>query len=342
MSKSKKNCLIPLIIVLIIFITIAVTIFYFYGKFFTSSNNDSLKETTIFIHSGSSYEEVVTQLVEEGIVKDKTIFNLLAKQMNYPAHVHPGRFTIRHGTSIYYLIRKLRSAESEPVLVALDRVSDVYEWAAKAGHALEIDSATIADSIFSDNFLEENKVNSDNVLSLFLPDTYEFYWEISLKGFINRMKKEYDKFWTSERITKAERLNLTTSEIYILASIVQEEAVILNEMPRIAGVYFNRLNIGMPLQADPTIKYIVRKRRDDNVYLADYKIVSPYNTYENTGLPPGPIAITTKRAIDAVLNAESHNYIYFCASADGSGAHLFTADYNQHLKNRNLYLNAKK
>jgi len=339
--KRKRGCAVTLLILTLLLIVALVVGYYFYNQVFTTNSRSDNQKITILIPSGSNYNDVLRQLVDSQIVSDEFIFDKVARRMNYPNHVHPGRYTVNSGISMYHLIRKLRSAESEPVRVALDRVSDIYEWAAKAGNALEIDSAQITDTLISKYFLKENGVNENNVLSLFIPDTYEFYWEISLKAFINRMQKEYQKFWTTERKEKANELGLSLNEVYILASIVQEEAVIVDEMPRIAGVYINRLKKNMALQADPTIKYIVRKRTDKKVYLADYKIVSLYNTYVNTGLPPGPIAITSSKAIDAVINFEKHQYIYFCARADGSGYHEFTADYNQHIRNRNLYIKAK-
>jgi len=226
-------------------------------------------------------------------------------------------------------------------MVKLDQLTTIYEFAGKAGEMLEIDSNDVIDTLFSEAFLKKYDLTKENVITLFLPNTYEFYWETSLAAFLKKMIQETEMYWTNHKQRKANMMKLTRAEIYTLASIVQQEAVILSEMPRIAGVYINRLKKNMKLQADPTIKFIVKSHGRKKVILEDYHTPSEYNTYENFGLPPGPIAMASEKALDAVLEYEEHNFLYFCAKADGSGYHEFTPNYNMHLHYRNIYLKAK-
>ncbi|NLJ08232.1 MAG: endolytic transglycosylase MltG [Sphingobacteriales bacterium] len=341
-KRKKKNKGLIIFMVSLFTIIIAALIAYRFYKVFFIPSQKSNAELVLFIPTGSSYEDVVSILKEAEIIKNEETFNLLAKKMNLPRHIHSGRYVIPNNSSIYQIIRKIRSGESDPVMVSLDQVATIEEMCGLAGKMLEIDSSQLMDSLTHPAFLQANDIRKEELLTLFIPDTYEFYWEVSLPTFLKKMKKIYDKFWTNANLKKAEKLNLTPSQVYTLASIVQEEAVVKDEMPRIAGVYLNRLRKGMALQADPTIKFIVRNRRDPKVTLDDYKIESPYNTYLNKGLPPGPIFMTSRAAIESVLNAEKHNYIYFCAKADRSGYHEFTDNYQKHLYYRNLYLKSKQ
>lgn len=339
-KKSNKKSFIILSALLLTGIA-ALIGYQFYRYFFLPAPGASAG-TVIFIPSGSDYQKMVTILKYHHLIKDEESFHLLARKMNLINHIHPGRYIIKSNSSLYEIIRKLRSGESDPVRVAIDQVSTIEELCSKVGKSLEIDSAQLMDTLTSHSFLKANRIKYEEIMTLFIPDTYEFYWEISLSGFLNKMKKVYDKFWNHSNLKKAKNLQLTPAEIYTLASIVQEEAVIADEMPRIAGVYLNRIKKGMALQADPTIKFIIRNRKDNKLNLSDYQIESPYNTYLHKGLPPGPIYITSTKALLAVLNAEKHNYIYFCARADRSGYHEFTDNYQKHLYYRNLYLKSKQ
>ncbi|MFC2114058.1 endolytic transglycosylase MltG [Bacteroidota bacterium] len=300
------------------------------------------KHPALIINSESSYQDVLSQLETDSVLLDMRSFKLLAKKMNYPNKVFAGHYRLNDQMSNYELIRLLRSGDSPPFMVAIDKYHTIYELAGGVGASLEIDSADIVKYMLDRGFLNAHKLTKDNALTFFIPNSYEFYWNTSLKKFFARMENEADKFWTEERINKAEAIRFSKAEVYTLASIVQEEAAREDEMERIAGVYLNRIRKRIRLEADPTIKFLVRNRKDNKVYLSDYEIVSPYNTYRNSGLPPGPIIQARMGAMDAVLNAERHNYLYFCAKADGSGYHLFTNDYKQHVNNRRLYLKSKK
>jgi len=208
------------------------------------------------------------------------------------------------------------------------------------GKQLMIDSAEIAKAINSPALQQKLGYNKETIPCLFIPDTYQVYWDISVENFIERMQKEHQKFWNQERLEKATQMGMTPIEVCTLASIVEEETNNNQEKPMVAGLYINRLHLDMPLQADPTIKFALQDfglRRIANIHL---NIDSPYNTYRNTGLPPGPIRIPTPIGLDAVLNYAKHDYIYMCAKEDFSGTHNFASNYADHMKNARKYWNA--
>jgi len=344
-KRNKRSGLRTFLIVLLVLVMVGVLIAYrFYQGIFDPNVeiiNKEKNEVELFIPTGSTYDEVLLILSHQGILKNEQSFRLLAKKMNYPAHVHPGRYIILKGMSNYDLIRKLRSGESDPLTVTIDKVATAEEVAGLVGNVLELDSADIMNRLYNPDFLKEHGLNKNNVLAFFIPNSYEFYWNVNPDVFIEKMEKEYNTFWKKERVKRAREMNLSAAEIYILASIVQEEASVADEMPRIAGVYVNRLKKGMRLEADPTIKFLVRKRKNPKVELEDYKIQSPYNTYRNAGLPPGPIILARKESLLAVLNYEKHNYLFFVAKHDRSGYHVFSENYEQHKYYRKLYLKSK-
>jgi UPF0755 protein len=210
---------------------------------------------------------------------------------------------------------------------------------------IEPDTTKLLEAFGDTTFLQKNGFSKENVFAMFLPNTYEVYWNISAEKFRNKMLDEYNRFWTKERIDKATAVNLTPVQVITLASIVHKESVKKSERPTIAGVYLNRLKQGMPLQADPTVIYALKLRNNNfnqiikRVLYNDLFINSPYNTYQNIGLPPGPIAMPDVDAVDAVLNAQKHNYIYFCASVEKFGYHVFASTYEQHQVNAKKYAN---
>jgi len=227
----------------------------------------------------------------------------------------------------------LRSGKQTPVKVVVNNIRLKEELAGKVGSLLEVDSAGMMRLMNNSKFTLNYGFVPEAFPTLFLPNTYEFYWNTSGEEFVDKMAKEYKKFWTDERKTKAKKLGLEQSEVSILASIVEKESNFRSEHSTVAGVYLNRLRIGMPLQADPTLVFANRDFAAKRVLNKHKEIDSPYNTYRNKGLPPGPICIPDPRTIDAVLDAEKHTYIYFCAKADGSGRHAFASTYNEHLGN---------
>jgi len=298
--------------------------------------NVTLKNSTekyFYIYSAYTFDDVVHDLYEKGYIINRESFEFVAeKKANFKNKIHPGRYLLKEGMNNNELIDLLRSGVQEPVKVTFNNVRTTEQLAGKLSKNLECDSLEVLDLLKNREFVSKYGFNRITILTLFLPNTYEFYWATSAEEAIKRMAEEYKKFWTEERKAKAKKLNLSQSEIAILASIVQaEQSVHSDERARVAGLYINRIRIGMLLQSDPTVIYgigdfsirrVLNKHKDKN---------TPYNTYIHKGLPPGPINLPSIKSLDAVLNYESHNYIYMCAKEDFSGYHNFAKNYNQHL-----------
>lgn len=256
----------------------------------------------------------------------------------YGAHVHPGRYDIDPGTSIYRLFRRLRAGQQTPVrLVIPASLRTVEALAAKLGDNLQADSAAWM-ALFRDTVaLKEFKVDTSTLPCLFIPDTYEVFWTVEPIVVLRKMRKNYRRFWTDARLLKAREAGLSPYEVVTLASIVEQETANEAEKPMVAGMYINRLRQGMKLQADPTVKFALRRfdlRRILHEHLA---VESPYNTYHVEGLPPGPICLPSKSSVESVLNYARHPYIYMCAKEDFSGTHNFAATYADHLANARRY-----
>lgn len=318
-----------------VFLVVILVVFF---KFFTSNTNFETEEVYVQIPTGSSYQDVDKILAP--FLKNRNDFKIMATLRSYPNRVKPGRFLLKQGMSAFQLVGAMR--RNIPVKLAFNNQERLENLCERISSQIEPDTtkllATFRDSIF----LQKNGFTKDNVFAMFLPNTYEFYWNVSAEKFRNKMLEEYNRFWSKERIAKATQLNLTPVQVITLASIVHKETVKKSERPIVAGVYLNRLNKGMKLQADPTVIYAL-KLRDNNfsqiikrVLYNDLFINSPYNTYQKEGLPPGPIAMPDVDAIDAVLNPKKHDYLYFCASVERFGYHEFAATIEQH------NLNAKK
>jgi len=249
-----------------------------------------------------------------------------------------GRFEVEPGWSMLQLIRHLRNGPQSPVQLVLNNERLPENVAAKAAQFIEPDSIAIWSAMQQEAFIKELGFSPETLMSLFIPNTYEFFWNTKPKAFLNRMKREHDRFWgTNQRREKAEQLGLSPAEVYTLASIVEKETLIAEEKPRIAGVYLNRLDIGMRLQADPTAVFARRDFGAARVLDYHTQYDSPYNTYRYAGLPPGPIAMASIASIDAVLEPESHQYLYFCAKGDGSGLHAFARTLSAHNRNAAIY-----
>ena len=291
------------------------------------------REKYFTISTGSDFADVKETLIELNVLRNVRSFDWVAEQKEYKGQVKPGRYLLINGMSNNRLVNLLRSGKQEPVKVTFNNVRFKEDLASKVGRIIEADSAQIISLLNSSEFVSTYGFNTSTILTLFLPNTYEFWWNTSAEEFVERMAKEYRTFWTEERTEKARKLGLTQSEVSILASIVQKETNQSDEKPTIAGVYYNRLKKGMPLQADPTLVYANRDFEARRILHKHKVIDSPYNTYKYRGLPPGPICLPNISSIDAVLNIKPHNYLYFCAKADGSGYHSFASNYAEHLKN---------
>lgn len=267
-------------------------------------------------------------------------FEILAKKLDYVDHIKPGHYILKDGMSNYQLVSMLRSGRQTPVKVVFNNIRTVEQLAGRIGQQIEADSVSILNELRNDSCLKAEGFNQYNYASLFIPNTYEFYWNTNAKGFIKKMRREYENFWNESRLEKAEHQNLTPLQVSVLASIVDKETTKVSEMRTIAGVYMNRLKKRMALQADPTLVFALGDFEIHRVLDVHKGIESPYNTYKYAGLPPGPICIPSIAAIDAVLNAEEHKYFYFCAKDDLSGSHVFAKNLGEHNANAEKYRRA--
>lgn len=297
-----------------------------------------IADPVVLIPSGSSYDDVVAMLRDRKMLGNEKIFHALAERMSFKKEpMRAGRFEVRPGWSMIDLIRHLRNGKQAPVNVVLTNQRLTENVAAKVARFIEPDSAAIW-AVFQDlEILSELGYTPETLMSLFIPNTYQLFWTSTPKEFLERMEAEHNKFWNDTRRAKAEALGLSPAEVYTLASIVEKETLQDAEKTRMAGVYLNRLKQDMRLQADPTSVFA---RRDFNTRrVTDYhtKFDSPYNTYVYKGLPPGPIAMSSISSIDAVLGAENHDYLYFCAIGDGTGFHNFARTLAAHKRNAQTY-----
>jgi UPF0755 protein len=316
-------------------------IFAVFGYIKLIASNTAFKEdeTYIYIPSGSSYVEA--KKIISPFINDMDGFEWFAGLRGYTNKVKSGKFLLKKGMGNLKLVSSLRN--NLPVAISFNNQERLENLVDRLDTKLEPNVDQFMASFTNEKFLSENNFTKEDVLSMFLPNTYEFYWDTTADKFRDKMLKEYQKFWNEERITKAKKLNLTPIQVTILASIVHKETVKADERPRVAKAYLNRLDLGMPLQADPTVIFS-KKMMDKNfdqiikrVYYSDFTIDSPYNTYKYQGLPPGPIAMPDINAIEAVLNPENHDYIYFCASVERFGYHEFTSTLAQHNVNAARY-----
>ena len=291
------------------------------------------KSKIIYIRTGWNFNDVVNMLYEEGIILNRSTFEWLAERKNLPENIKPGKYRVLKQMSNNELINLLRAGMQEPVVITLNNLKTKDQLIARVCNRLEADSITLRKLLKDNDYLLENfGLNSINIMSLFIPDTYEFYWNTSAEEFLKKMAEYYKEFWTAERKEKAKKIGLSQTETIILASIVQSEQWNYNdEKPIIAGLYLNRLKIGMPLQSDPTLIFALNNFTITRVLNKDKLVNSPYNTYKYLGLPPGPIVLPDKSSIDAVLNADDNNYLYMCAKEDFSFRHNFTKTYKEHL-----------
>jgi UPF0755 protein len=313
--------------------------FILISRIFSANTKFEEKELYVYVPTGANYTDV--KKILEPYIKNFEDFEMVANKRSYPENVKSGRFLLKKDMNNIDLVRALRS--NVPVKLAFNNQERLENFAGRVGSEIEADSLSLMKAIKDSTFMAANGFNEDNVFAMFIPNTYEIYWNTSAEKFRDKMIKEYHNFWTAERIEKAKKQGLTPVQATILASIVHKESVKKDERPRIAGVYLNRLRLAMPLQADPTVIYAL-KLRDNNfdqiikrVFYNDLLMKSPYNTYVNIGLPPGPIAMPDITALDAVLNPEKNDYIYFCASVERFGYHEFAATLAEHNVNAKKY-----
>ncbi len=328
-TGSTRKFMIALAV--IILIGLGGTIIFYYLRYFGPNVTDN--EKYLYIRTGAGYDEVYKKIRDEKIVKDTTTFNWAAHNMKYVGKVKPGKYRLTPGMSNRKFINMLLAGNQEPVQLSFRGLRLKEQFAAFVAKNLEPDSAAIMQLLDSTEFVKQYGFNTDNVYSVFLPDSYEIYWNTSPEKFFKRMYDQYEKFWTPERKQKATAINLTPVQVSVLASIVDAEALHDDEMPTIAGLYLNRLKKGQKLQSDPTVIFAKKDFTIKRVLNRDLVTNSPYNTYMYVGLPPGPIMMPSLNAINAVLDYKKSDYIYMCAKADGSGYHAFANNEAEHRAN---------
>ncbi len=314
-----------------------ITVLVLYRLFFGISVNPVGDKSAIYVPEKASYDQVMDSLKANLVIKNQKVLDWLAQRKRYPDLVKPGKYVIDKSLSYNELINILRGGKQTPVKITFNNMRTLNDLAGRFGGQIEADSVQIM-LFFSDpeNYSRDG-FKPENIISVFIPDTYEFYWNTGAGKLYNRMLKEYRKFWNRERTQKSDAINLIPTEVSTLASIVDEEALKRDEMPAIAGVYINRLKRGIPLQADPTIKFAINDFTVNRILYKHLEIDSPYNTYKHAGLPPGPIKCPSIEAIDAVLNAEKHDYLFFAAKPDFSGYHNFSRTLSEHNRYASQY-----
>ncbi|HET8737966.1 MAG TPA: endolytic transglycosylase MltG [Pricia sp.] len=304
----------------------------------TSFNNE---QAYVYIPTDAGYDEVRQQL--DPLLQDMESFRQVAERKGYVSNIKAGKYVVKKGMNNNEIVNSLRSGNI-PVKVSFNNQETLADLAGRIALQIEPDSLALMAAMTDPQFLEAHDFNGETRLAMYVPNSYEFFWNTSAEAFRDRMLKEYQRFWNDSRLEKAKALNLTPPEVVALASIVHKETAKVDERPRVAGVYLNRLRRGMPLQADPTVIYALKKHSGKfdtiikRVLYKDLELDSPYNTYKYPGLPPGPIFMPDISAIDAVLNPEKHDYLYFVADIENFGYHKFAKSLPQHNRNKVQYI----
>lgn len=314
--------------------------FYTYQIIYTPNVLIEEEDRYFAIPKGTTFKQLQNMLSEQRIVNDLVSFSFLAKLKDLDENVKNGMYLIKGDMTNVELINLLRSGAQTPVKLTFSHARLLNQLPKALTHNLEIDSADLAPLLMHDTTAIYYGFSKETFISMFIPNTYEVYWTLTPRGLLDRMKQEYDRFWTEERKQKAEQLGMTQEEVSTLASIVQGETNKMDEAPAIAGVYINRLKRRIPLQADPTLVFAIGDFSIRRILNKDKEFESPYNTYKYYGLPPGPINMPSIPALNAVLNYEDHNYLYFCAKADFSGYHAFARTLREHNVNARKFQRA--
>ncbi|WP_457615845.1 endolytic transglycosylase MltG [Lutibacter sp.] len=323
----------------LLFVIGGVLVFNFYNKIYKPN---TIKEGFLYIKTGSDFKDVENNI--RPFLKRVKPFVWVSEKKKYSKNIKAGKYLILKGMSNNDLVNLLRSGKQTPVKLSFNNQDTFEKLAGRIAQQIEADSISLLNAFKDERFFKEKGFDKYTALSMYIPNTYEFYWNTSAEEFRKRMYTEYTKFWNSNRLEKAKKLGLTPNQVVTLASIVQKETANISERPMVARLYLNRLKDHWPLQADPTIIFALKQQHGDQISVKrvlnkDLKIDSPYNTYKNIGLPPGPIAMPDVNAIDAVLNPANHNYYYMCASITNLGTHEFAKTLRQHTKNAKKYQN---
>ncbi len=326
--------------VIVFSVLVAGFVFYFYQVFFTENILVEKGDQTILISEEMTFKDLQDVVYNQGIVNDMLSFSFVAKILDYQENMKPGLYLLEKDMTNLQAIRMLRAGIQTPTRVTFNNVRLKSELASKITTRLQADSTEFLSLLNNDSLINSYGFTNDNIMTMFIPNTYEMYYTTSEEGIFDRMHTEYEKFWTEERKQKAKKIGLSPQKVSILASIVQAESIKEDERPKIAGVYLNRLERGIALQADPALVYAMGDFTIKRVLNVHKEVESPYNLYKYRGLPPGPINLPEINSIDAVLNAEKHKYIYFCAKSDFSGYHAFATNLAEHNRNAREYQSA--
>jgi UPF0755 protein len=322
-------------------VLVAAVAFFGYGyyqKNYAANVPNSLENKYLYIHKNTNFDSLVLQMTKQGFLNDVASFREVAQAEGYDkSPVRGGRFEVKPSMGNKALVRALKVGKQAAVKVSFNNKRLMEEIAGYLGKVMEADSTAFM-TVFADKAVQESVgCNDATLMTLFISNTYEVFWTAEPKDFLLRMKKEHDKFWTAARVAKAKAHNLTPEQAYTVASIVEKETLANSEKQRIAGVYLNRYRDGWKLEADPTVVYATKEFDLRRILKSHLATDSPYNTYMYIGLPPGPIYLPSIKSIEAVLDAEDHKYMFFCAAPDNSGTHRFAETLAQHNANADLY-----
>ena len=307
-SKPPKSRAKWLILLLVSAALLAFIGYKILGSNVRKSDND----TFLYIKTGATYDQVLQSLKDQDLLKDYWSFNILAKQMQLHNKIKAGKYKLTKGMSNLAIIRKLRNGQQDPVKLVINKIRTQDEWITFISSKIEADTTALRSYINNDTFLSNYGLNTAMALGGIIPDTYELWWNTSAKSLYEKLFGYYTKFWNSDRISKAKAKGLTPNQVMIIASIVEEETNKTDEKQDVASVYINRIRKGMKLQADPTVKFAANDFTIRRITGTHLQIISPYNTYQVVGLPPGPICTPSKNSVEAVLNANETNFIFFC------------------------------
>lgn len=307
---------------------------YIYQQIFSSLTKI---DQIILVPTGTNYQVLKDSLRSNGLLKNEFVFDWLCSKKKYQ-NIYPGRYLVNSDMELNSLVNMLRLGDQKPLNIIFNNISTIQDLAGKLSNQIEADSLSLLQAFSDEMFFSTYDFNEVSIRKLFIPNTYEVYWTISPIEFLERMQKEYNRFWSDTRLLKAEAIGLSPHEVSVLASIVQKETAKSDEQPVVAGLYMNRLKQGMKLQSDPTVIYAMKEKEGFDLVVRrvlkkDLKIKSPYNTYYYKGLPPNPICIPEMSSLISVLNYTKHDYVYMCAKEDFSGYHNFTKSWSEHKRN---------
>ena len=337
MKKRTKRIIISIVIALVLIGGGCAGAFYYY---FYYPQFHPAKRAYVYIDRDDTIDSIYNKVKSTGNASNFNGFVWMSQLRNYDQNIHTGKYVINPGENVYQVFSRFYRGYQEPINLTIGSVRTVDRLPRSIARQLMIDSTEIASYMNDSLFFTKMGYTQESLPCLFIPETYQVYWDMSVEVLFDRLQKEHNRFWNDERKKKAEAIGFSPEEVCTIASIVEEETNDKAEKPMVAGLYINRLNKGIPLQADPTVKFAVGDfslKRILNVHL---NVESPYNTYKNAGLPPGPIRVPTPAGLDAVLNHTQHDYIYMCAKEDFSGTHNFAATYGEHMRNARKYWDA--